>query len=158
MAGTQQTTGLDELMAMLRKLDEDTTKVAKRALYIGAGVMADAYTNAVQSIRVGARRYHKEHGGRLPTQAEKDSLKIGIAKFREDGGGDEVNTIVGVPNGYTTVDGRQKATKMIARSINTGTSFMKKQPVFRKARSQSTRAAQEAIVAEAERLIDEITK
>lgn len=157
MAGTQHTTGLDELMAMLRKLDEDTTAIAKRALYIGADVVADAYTNAVNSIRVGARRWHKEPGGRLPTQAEKDALKIGIAKFREDGS-DEVNTIVGVPNGYTTVNGRKKATKLIARSINTGTSFMKKQPVFRKARSQSTRAAQEAIVAEAERLIDQITK
>lgn len=158
MAGIQSTTGLDEVMAMLRKLDEDTTAIAKRALYVGAGVMADAYTNAVQSIKTAPRTSGEDRTkARYPTPAEKEALRINIAKFREDGG-DEVNTIIGVPNGYTNVDGVQKATKLIARSINTGTSFMHKQPVFRKARSQSTRAAKEALVAEAERLIDQITK
>lgn len=156
MAGQQTTVGLDEVMAMLNKLDENTEAIAKRALYIGAKVVADAYTAAVNSIRTSARRWHREPGGRLPTREEKDALHIGISRFRGDT--TEVDTIIGVAEGYTTVGGRQKATKLIARSINSGTSFMQKQPVFRKASSTSRRAGQEAVVAEAERLIDEITK
>jgi len=155
MAGSMKTTGIKELEAMLSKLGESAFKVGKAALYEGAGVVADAYTEAVGRIGVAARRWHNEPGGRLPTKEERDSLHIGIAKFRDDGIS-EINTLVGVEDGYTTVNGRKKATKLIARSINSGTSFMKKQPVFRRAASSSRTAAQDAMVRKADEMINEL--
>lgn len=156
MPGSQTTVGMEELQETLKALDENTERIAKRALYVGARVVADAYERAVDSIRTAPRRWHDELGGRLPTPAEKEALKIGIARFR--GNTAEIDTLIGVANGYTVINGRQKAMKLIARSINSGTSFMHKQPVFRKAESTSRRPGQEAVIAEAERLIDEITK
>ena len=47
---------------------------------------------------------------------------------------------------------------VIANAINSGTSFMKKQPFIRKAVSQSKAKASEAISAEVERLVAEILK
>ena len=155
MAGSMRTEGTAELAAMLAKLGESANDIAKGALYEGAKVVADAYTAAVGRIAVSARRWHKEPGGRLPTKEERDAIKIGVADFRGDGGA-EVDTIVGVPEGYTTVNGRKKATKLIARSINSGTSFMQKQPVFRKASSSSRNAAQEAMVRKADEMIEEL--
>lgn len=97
----------------------------------------------------------------------------GIAKFRKDG--TQVNTIVGFQSaGYVAVgwnhmsnkartkykmkDGKISQTKkvagkatnmkpipVIANAINSGTSFMTKQPFFRKAATQSKGGAQAAI-------------
>lgn len=154
MAGSMRTEGTAELAAMLAKLGESANDIAKGALYEGAKVVADAYTAAVGRIQTAPRR-SKETGKRLPTPEEKEALGIGVARFRGDGGA-EVDTIVGVPEGYTTVNGRKKATKLIARSINSGTSFMQKQPVFRKASSSSRNAAQEAMVRKADEMIEEL--
>ena len=155
MAGSMKTSGTEELEAMLAKLGESAYKVGKAALYAGAGVVADAYTAAVSSIAVSARRWHNEPGGRLPTKEERDALKIGIARFR-DSDPNEVTTIVGVPEGYTEVNGRKKATKLIARSINSGTSFMQKQPVFRKAATSSRAEAQAAMIRKADEMIEQL--
>lgn len=155
MPGSMHTDGTEELAAMLGKLGESAYKVGRAALYEGARVVADAYTAAVDRIAVSARRWHNEPGGRLPTKEERDAIHIGIAEFRGDGG-PEVNTIVGVNDGYTTVNGRKKATKLIARSINSGTSFMKKQPVFRKAASSSRTEAQAAMIRKADKMIEEL--
>lgn len=155
MPGGMKTSGLPELEEMLSRLGESAYKVGKAALYEGARVVADSYTAAIKSIAVSARRWHNEPGGRLPTRQERDALAIGVARFREDGL-DAVSTIVGVPDGYTTVNGRKKATKLIARSINSGTSFMQKQPVFRKAASASRGPAKEAIIRKADEMIEQL--
>lgn len=154
MAGSMKTEGTEELAAMLYKLGESANDIAKGALYEGAKVVADAYTAAVGRIQTAPRR-SKETGKRMPTPEEKEALGVGVARFRGDGGA-EVDTIVGVPEGYTTVNGRKKATKLIARSINSGTSFMQRQPVFRKAQSSSKTAAQEAMVRKADEMIEEL--
>ena len=58
--------------------------------------------------------------------------------------------------GYADINGKPKAVRLIARSINSGTSFMKKQPVFRKAVSSSKGRATNAIVSKAEEMFNEI--
>ena len=157
MAGSMHTNGTEEISAMLRKLGEQAGEIAARGLYEGAAVVADAYRAAVSQIKT-AKRRHKEGDTRLPTPEEKAALigASGIAKFRGDG--NEINTIVGEPEGYGMINGRPKALKLIARSINSGTSFMTKQPVFRKASRSSRAAAQAAMANEIERLINEICK
>jgi hypothetical protein len=82
--------------------------------------------------------------------------RTGIARFKEGGG--EVDTLIGVTEaaGYAYIGHTKKAVRLIARSINSGTSFMDKQPVFRKAKNAAQGAAKAATVAKAEKLLDEI--
>ena len=154
MAGSIKTTGLKELEDKLGKLGAAAPKIASAALYEGAGIVANAYSEAVDSIVTGVRRSHNEPGGRLPTPEEKAALKSGIARFNKEGS--EVNTLVGIAEGYADVRGHKKAIKLLARSINSGTSFMQRQPVFRKAATKSRKAATEAMVRKADEVIEEI--
>ena len=155
MPGSMTTSGTEETSRQLSKLGEECGRIAARGLYEGAAVVADAYKDAVEQIQTAPRR-HKEGDVRLPTPEEKAALKnaTGIAKFRGSGG--EIDTIIGEPEGYGMVKGRRKALKLLARSINSGTNFMSRQPVFRKASSQSRAKAQAAMAAEVDRQINEI--
>ena len=159
MAMTMKVEGLDELSRKLAQLGDKAEEVASRALYDGAGVMADAYAQAVNSIQTEPFRYAFGDRKRPPSPEEKAALKgkTGVAKF--DKNGTEVNTAVGVNGaGYVNIGGKQKAVRKIANAINSGTSFMVKQPVFRRAVTQAKVAASAAIVAKADQLFDEIIK
>lgn len=158
MGMTISTEGIGELGAMLAKLGAKADEVASYALYDGAGVVADAYRSAVNSIATEPFKYAPPGKTRLPSPEEKAALmgKSGIANFNHSG--DDVNTIVGISGaaGYANVNGKAKAVRLIARAINSGTSFMKKQPVFRKAANSSKGAAQGAIISKAEEMFNEI--
>lgn len=160
MAMTMQVSGLDEISRMLTDVSEKAPEIAARALYDGAGVMADAYTQATNSIQ--AEKFHYAFNGykRLPSHEEKAALqgKTGIAKFRKNGS--EVETSVGLSGhlGYANIAGKPVAVRKIAYAINSGTSFMTKQPVFRRAATQAKGAASAAIISKADQLIDELTK
>lgn len=155
---TMETVGLDQLGRMLAQLGDKAQEIASGALYDGAGIVANAMNAAVQSIQTEPFKYAADGKMRLASPQEKAALerKIGIAKFRKSGS--EVDTMIGISgkSGYTQIAGKKKAVRVIARSINSGTSFMKKQPVFRKAKTQSQGPAKEAIVAKAEKMINEI--
>ena len=158
MGMTISTEGIGELGEMLAKLGAKADEVASYSLYEGAGVVADAYKSAVNGIATEPFKYAPPGKTRLPSPEEKAALmgKSGIATFQKSG--DEVNTLIGISGaaGYANVNGKPKAVRLIARSINSGTSFMKKQPVFRKAASGSKSAAQGKIVSKAEEMFNEI--
>ena len=158
MAMTMKTDGLDELSRMLYQLGEQAEGIAAKALYQGADVMANRFSSAAAQIRTEPFKGKRDH--RLPSPEEKAALqgKTGIARFNKNGS--EVDTVVGISRnaGYVTLGNRKTAVIEIARSINSGTSFMKKQPVFRKAASGGQAAATGAIVAKAEELLKQITE
>ena len=158
MAMTIKTDGLDHLAKMLAELGNKAQQAARAGLYDGAGIVADALNRGISSIQTETFQYAQPGQTRLPSPQEKAALerKVGIAKFRNMG--DEVDTLIGISydSGYTQISGKPKSVAVIARSINSGTSFMKKQPVFRRAKSQSQNAAKAAIVAKAEQMFDEI--
>ncbi len=174
MAFTMEVSGMDELLRKMDKLGEKAQGAAARALYEGAGVAADAVTQAVQSIQTEPFEYAKGGRKRKPSPEEKAlllSAQIGIAKFRKSFA--NVNTSVGIRDGYGNItwnhartntrtkykvgdNGKakqagkassgqsSKPTYVIANAINSGTSFMEKQPFFRKA-ERSSGAAKAAI-------------
>ena len=160
MAMTISTEGLEQLNTMIAQLGEHAMDVAAKSLYAGAGVVADAFKAAEGRIATAPFRYAPPGQTRLPSPEEKAAVtgKSGIATFRNTGDG--VDTLIGISGaaGYANVGGKAKAVRLIARSINSGTSFMKKQPVFRKAASQSSGSAKAATVAKAEELFNEIIK
>ena len=151
--------GLKEVNELLGKLEKDAQKVAARALYEGAGIMADEMKRSAEQIRTEPFRYVK-NGTRLPSPEEKAILLAagtGIAKFDKDG--TDVNTSVGYrSSGYADLNGKTKPIPQIANSINSGTSFMQKQPFVRKAASSGGKKAAAAMKASIEGAFDEITK
>lgn len=163
MAMTIRTDGMEDVNKMLASLGEKATEIASKGLYDGAGIVADSMKNGINRIVTEPFNYIASSDAtgtkRYASPDEKAALigKSGIAKFQNTGA--EVNTLVGIGSaaGYATVGGKKKAVRLIARSINSGTSFMHKQPVFRQAVTSSTAAAQAAIAAKIEQMINEIS-
>ena len=160
MAMTMQVSGLDEFGKMLDQLNEKAQDVASGALFEGAGVVADAFSGAINSIVSEPFKWGTTKHKRYASHEEKAALrgKSGIAHFHKNGA--EVDTLIGITGnaGYVQIGNKMKAVRLIARSINSGTSFMRKQPVFRKAVNSSKGAASEAIVAKAEAMLQEMIK
>ena len=138
--------GMDELAAKMQKLPDKGADVAALALYEGAAIVADAVSGAVHGIATEEFHYTK-FGKRLPSPEEKAILlgaKRGVAKFNKSKS--RVDTSVGMQNaGYGSLNGKSKPIPQIANAINSGTSFMKPQPFFRKAVDTSAGAAAGAI-------------
>jgi len=160
MPMTMSVSGMEEVEAMLHQLGEKAQDVASGALFEGAGVVADAFSGAINGIVAAPFKYATKGKTRYPSLEEKAALqgKSGIAHFHKNG--TEVDTLIGITGsaGYVQIAGKAKAVRLIARSINSGTSFMKKQPIFRKAASGSRGAASAAAVAKAEALLQELIK
>ena len=151
MAMTMQVEGLDELGRMLNELGGKAQGVASKGLYDGAGVMADSMRASAESIHT-APFHYAVFITREPSPEEKAAVlqaKMGIAKF--DKNGSEVSTSVGYQNaGYAEVNGKTKPIPQIVNSINSGTSFMQKQPFVRKAINKGKQKASEAIIGRCE--------
>ena len=160
MAYKVSTDGMDDLTKMLRSLGDAAQGVAAGGLYEGAGVMADAVSRAVRGIATEPFRYAGNGRKRKPSPEEKAILEAapkGVAKFRKNGM--SVETSVGLgSSGYAQLGNKTKPVPVIANAINSGTSFMEKQPFFRKAVSQAKSRAVQAIDDSIRKKIDEITK
>ena len=158
MAWNLKIEGMEELISGFNKLPDKARKVASEALYEGAGVVADAVSGAVQGIATEPFRYAKGGQTRKPSPEEKAIVagaKKGVTKFRKNGV--SVQTSVGMQNaGYAKLGNKIKPIPQIANAINSGTSFMQKQPFMRKAFSKSQGAAEAAIENKIKELIDEI--
>lgn len=159
MAIQMKVEGLAGLSEQLSQMGESAQGVAASALYEGAGVMADAIHKGAGTIRTEPFHY-TVFGTRLPSPEEKaivEQAGVGIAKFDKNGA--EVNTSVGYRNaGYADLNGKRKPIPQIVNAINSGTSFLKKQPFVRKAASDAAKPAGEAMTKAIEQKFDEILK
>ena len=158
MPYTMKSEGFEEISKMLNSLGENAQKVASKGLYDGAGVMAAEIKEDAGKIST-APFHYAVFVTREPSPEEKEIVQkgMGIAKFKKNGA--DVNTSVGYGNAvYAMLAGKRKPIPLIANSINSGTSFMKRQPFFRRAVVQGTAKAEEAIVAKIEAEIDALTK
>ena len=151
--------GMEELSETLGKMGEMAASAASQGLYEGAGVMAKALNNAAGAIKTEPFHYVR-NGTRLPSPEEKaivTEAAAGIAKF--DKNGSDVNTSVGFRNsGYAQLNGRTKPIPLIVNSINSGTSFMRKQPFVRQAAKEASAPAMEAIKKKIEEVFESTTK
>ena len=151
------TTGMTELEQMLREAGDAAQGAASAGLYEGAGVIADAVSRAVQGIATKPFRYAVGGYKRMPSPEEKELLEAapkGVAKFKKNGL--SVSTSVGLSrSGYGQLGSKTKPVPQIANAINSGTSFMNKQPFFRKAVSQNAGKALEVMDKKIREKIDE---
>ena len=196
MAFMIDVSGMKELQEKIKKLQEKSQYAASEALYEGAGVVANAVSQAVQGIATEPFHYAKNGERRKPSPEEKAVLEEaphGVAKFRKKL--QRIDTSVGYNgNGYAEVNWNHMSSKArtnykaqrfkdhdymttstlkfagtykrkvqnakpigaIANAINSGTSFMQKQPFMRKAFTKSKSKAIETIEAALEKRINEL--
>ena len=142
MAYQMKVDGMVEISELLDKMEKQAPKVASRALYEGAGIMAEEIKQQAQEIKTVPFKYAKD-GQRLPSPEEKEiviAAGMGIAKF--DKNGTEIDTSVGYRNaGYADLNGKKKPIPVSVNAINSGTSFMNKQPFIRKAANSGGKKA-----------------
>ena len=142
MAYQMKVDGMVEISELLDKMEKQAPKVASKALYEGAGIMAEEIKQQAQEIKTAPFKYAKD-GQRLPSPEEKEiviAAGMGIAKF--DKNGTEIDTSVGYRNaGYADLNGKKKPIPVIVNAINSGTSFMNKQPFIRKAANSGGKKA-----------------
>lgn len=160
MAYTMTTDGMEDVEKMFREMGDQAGKVASYALYEGAGVMADEVNRQAKTIVSAKFHYAVFPPGvqRLPSTEEKAAVVAagaGIAKFSKDI--DEVQTSVGYGNaGYAMIAGRRKPIPLIVNSIESGTSFMQKQPFVRRAATAGKSRTINTIVTSVEKQFQEL--
>ena len=120
--------GLKEYEEMLSKLDKDTVHMIGRALYEGGKIVADEFRREVEALPVVAPNVRGTSERKLAgiTSEQKRGLLqgLGIAKMRSRDGVHDIK--VGF-DGYNSVHTKKypggQPNAMIARSVNTGSSF-----------------------------------
>ena len=150
--------GMEEISKMLTDLEKEAESAAAQGLYEGAGIMADGIKQAARNLKTEKFHYTVD-GQREPSPEEKEIVEQGIGVARFDKNGTEVNTSVGYGNsGYAMLNGKKVPIAKIANSINSGTSFMRKQPYVRQAEKKVNKQASEAIAKKIQDRFDDITK
>jgi HK97 gp10 family phage protein len=152
--------GVDDFISELGDLKHAAGRFSGRALYVGAKIMADALKAQVEALPV-RNQGHRERGRRNPTQVEKDGLieGLGITRKRIENGNSNISIGFDGYNAHVTDKWpKGKPNAMIARSINKGTSFMRRIPFKTQAVNASRAAAEEAMVEEVDKQIKQIMK
>ena len=146
-----------EYETLLRKLEKDSEAIAKRAVYEGAKVVADAVQVQINSISPeGPSDYERKR-----REKQKDGLKksLGISSMRNDNG--LINVLVGF-DGYNDIKTKKhpngQPNAMVARIYNSGTSHNRKQPFFKRAINQSKEGCKNAMALEVDKCIKAIEK
>lgn len=154
--------GIDNYISQLNKLQQSTKDgVVGKTVYAGAKVVADSVRRAIQALPVGDGR--ARDGGLVDTVTlpQKAGLLdgFGISRMKDDDG--FVNVKLGFA-GYNATRTRRyprgQPNALIARSVNSGTTFRKKTKFVDKAVNSARKAAEAAMDAACSREIEKIMK
>lgn len=141
--------GLEKYEQQLLKLKDISREAIGQAIYDGAGIVADQVMANIQSLPVDERGYTKEGTLHGVTSLQKAGLAegFGIAKLQDEGGYAHVK--LGF-NGYNGVKSKRypngQPNSMIARSVNSGSSFRDRIPFVDNAVNAKKSAAEQAMI------------
>lgn len=130
--------GIDEIALKLSKLEGQSTEIAKKAIYVGAGIVADQIRKNLEKNLAGSKY---SQGDLL------DSLGITSPKIDSEG---NINSKVG----FDSYDSKGVANQLKARVMESGSSKQKKKPFVRPAIPQVRNKAKEEMA----RVVDEEIK
>ena len=153
--------GLEEYLAQLQDLEENTEDIIKKGIYEGAAVVVSTIRNATASLPVDNGHGTPGHKLNGVTRIQKAGLLdgLGIAPMKEDGMG--WNTKIGF-DGYNNVKTRKypggQPNSLIARSIESGTSFRSPHPFVAPAARKAKAAAEKAMEVAIDTAIEAIVK
>lgn len=140
--------GVDELIAQYQRLADSAEDVIGEAIYQGAGVVVRQVASAIEGITTDNRHGTEDHKTQGPSDIQKQGLihSLGIAPMRNDNG--FWNVKIGF-DGYNRVHTKRwpqgQPNSMVARSVESGTSWMQKQPFMRKAEQSARGPCEEAM-------------
>lgn len=157
--------GIDEYAKVLDILDNKEEKIIQSAVYKGAAVVADEIKQGLEGLPIEEGENGlppvgtPEHKLTGVSRRQKADLidSFGLAPIQNDGG--YVQTKAGV-DGYGSVktESYPKGTPnvLLMRSIESGTSFREKNPIFRKATNRARKRAQAAMEKEMDKQLKDI--
>lgn len=138
--------GLEEYERQLMKLQEVSKDCIGKAIHDGAGIVADAVKANIQSLPIDERRVKNGEMLNGVSAAQKAGLidGFGIAPLQDEGG--YLNVKLGF-DGYNGVKTRSypngQPNSLIARSVNSGTSFRQRIPFVDNAVTANKAAAEQ---------------
>lgn len=139
-----QVKGLDEYSEKVRRLSKNSTRIIKRGIYNGAAVVANEVKKGLQSLPVDNRYGTAENPVNGVSRRQKSDLikSMGLSEMRESNG--YINTKLGW-DGYgstpTKTYPQGVPNQMLMRSVESGTTFRKKNPVVRRSVNKSKERA-----------------
>ena len=152
-------TGLDEYVAKIEKLGYYAAEYVGEAIYEGAKVVGDHTKAALENLPVD-NRTNVEYRTSINEKQKRGLIEsFGIASARYDGNFYNVKTGFDGYNEIITNRWPQGQPNMvIARSLESGTSFMKKNPVVSRATRESKDACIKAMEKSLKKSIEELMK
>ena len=159
--------GIDEYAKVLATLKNESDAILKSAVYKGAALVADEIKKGLKSLPI------QEGENGLPPMGTSDNPitgvsrrqkadlidSFGLAPIENDNG--YIQTKAGV-DGYGSIPTKKYPkgvpNAMLMRSIESGTSFRKKHPIFRQATNRARKRAEEAMRNEVDIQIKKIMK
>lgn len=149
--------GIDEYAKVLAALGNESEEIVKSAVYKGAAIVADEIKSGINSIPI------QEGNNGLPPVGTPENKLYGISRKQKgdlmdsfglapmENDGDYIQTKAGV-DGYGSIPTKKYPggvpNVMLMRSIESGTSFRDKHPVFRQATNRARKRAEEAMKSE----------
>ena len=146
--------GIDEYAKVLAALGNESEEIVKSAVYKGAAIVADEIKSGINSIPI------QEGNNGLPPVGTPENKLYGISRKQKgdlmdsfglapmENDGDCIQTKAGV-DGYGSIPTKKYPggvpNVMLMRSIESGTSFRDKHPVFRQATNRARKRAEEAM-------------
>lgn len=147
--------GLNDYELMISKLSKGVDDIAGKAIYAGAGIVADAIKENIKALPI-VRGYGTERDP-LPggvTAPQKAGLidGLGISPMQSDAG--YLNVKIGF-DGYNATKTEKypqgQPNQLVARGVESGTSWKKKSPFIRPAINASKQRAEDEMA----RILDE---
>ena len=151
----------DEYLAKIARLEASLkSQVLGEAIYGAAGIVADEIRSSLERVPTDEGYGTRESPTRGPTAYQVRGLadSLGIASMQDDGTG-YLNVKIGF-DGYNGIKTQRwpngQPNQMVARSVESGTTWMKKNPFVRKAVTASRKRAVEYMKNSVDRSIEEI--
>lgn len=151
--------GMDEYLAKLGNLEFAAPGLVGQAIFEGAKIVTDQVRAEIEALPTAESK--RVATPRDPTQVEKDGLLdgLGVAKKKNDSG--YINVKIGM-DGYNTDKTKKyprgKPNAMIARSIESGSTVMKRNAFISRAVNKTKKEAEAAMQKVIEEGIEKIVK
>lgn len=154
--------GLNDYELMISRLSKGVDDIAGKAIYAGAGIVADAIKENIKALPI-VRGYGTTENP-LPggvTAQQKAGLidGMGISPMQDDGG--YLNVKIGF-DGYNATKTEKypqgQPNQLVARGVESGTSWKGKKPFIRPAINASKKRAEDEMARILDQEIEKITK
>lgn len=163
--GKMELKGFEEYLKVLECLGGNVDAVLKKALYKGAGEMADTVRSEINSIAAvpdveNVKAYKEGRKNRLGIKQKKGLIEsMGITDFEKEDGG--YSTKIGF-DGYNDVKTKKypkgQPNVLIARVLESGSTYMEKVPFMRKSLTKGRKKAEEEMRKQVEEEVSLLTK